>query len=67
MDGRIRLTILPRRSQPKFKIKLTRDDVQDINLLIAQLRSDKKRQFKQEAIKLFLKNIDCILIGIDVH
>ena len=26
MDGKIRLTILPRRSQPKFKIKLTRDN-----------------------------------------
>jgi hypothetical protein len=46
MDGKIRLKILPRRSQPKFKIKLTRDDVQDINLMIAQLRSDKKREFK---------------------
>ena len=32
MDGKIRLTILPRRSEPKFKIKLTRDDIQDINL-----------------------------------
>ena len=55
MDGKIRLTILPRRSQPKFKIKLTRDDVQDINLMIVQLRSDKKKEFKQEAIKLFVK------------
>jgi hypothetical protein len=55
MDGNIRLTILPRRSQPKFKIKLTRDDVQDINLMIVQLRSDKKKRFKQEAIKLFVK------------
>ena len=44
MDGNIRLTILPRRSQPKFKIKLTRDDVQDINLMIVQLRSDKKKK-----------------------
>ena len=55
MDGNIRLTILPRRSQPKFLIKLTREDVQDINLMIAQLQSDKIRELQQEANKLFLK------------
>ena len=32
----IGLTILPRRSQPKFKIKLTRDDVQDINFNLSE-------------------------------
>ena len=50
MDGKIRLTILPRRSQPKFKIKLTKDDVQNINLMIVQLRSDKKKSLSKKRL-----------------
>jgi hypothetical protein len=55
MDIKIWLTNSPRRSQPKFKIKLTRDNVEDINKIIAKLRSEKTKDFKQDALKLIVK------------